>query len=297
MTLKDQWKTIKENWLIALLVIVLLVFSVFGGGLGSSVGGIAAYKSAAGYGLTMAESAAAPSYGRGIAPIYYDEGFAPEVQDRKITKTASLSTEVERGTFNSAQSRLKAVITSSDSYLLNENVNKYDQGRKSYYSGSYQIKIDSSKYDSVVSQIKEIGEIQSFSESADDITGRYTDLSSELQAEKARLQRYREMYNEAESVEDKINLNDRIFNQERTVKYLEDAIKSIDQQVSYSTLYVTISEKRSEYADTTLVKLSQLIRNLVGSFNSLLSLVFSLIPYAIAAILVWVVYRAIKKRK
>ena len=245
----------------------------------------------------MAESAAAPSYGRGIAPIYYDEGFAPEVQDRKITKTASLSTEVERGTFNSAQSRLKAVITSSDSYLLNENVNKYDQGRKSYYSGSYQIKIDSSKYDSVVSQIKEIGEIQSFSESADDITGRYTDLSSELQAEKARLQRYREMYNEAESVEDKINLNDRIFNQERTVKYLEDAIKSIDQQVSYSTLYVTISEKRSEYADTTLVKLSQLIRNLVGSFNSLLSLVFSLIPYAIAAILVWVVYRAIKKRK
>ncbi|HLC99015.1 MAG TPA: DUF4349 domain-containing protein, partial [Candidatus Nanoarchaeia archaeon] len=188
-------------------------------------------------------------------------------------------------------------ITSSDSYLLNENVNKYDQGRKSYYSGSYQIKIDSSKYDSVVSQIKEIGEIQSFSESADDITGRYTDLSSELQAEKARLQRYREMYNEAESVEDKINLNDRIFNQERTVKYLEDAIKSIDQQVSYSTLYVTISEKRSEYADTTLVKLSQLIRNLVGSFNSLLSLVFSLIPYAIAAILVWVVYRAIKKRK
>jgi len=245
----------------------------------------------------MAESAAAPSYGRGIAPIYYDEGFAPEVQDRKITKTASLSTEVERGTFSSVQSRLKAIITSSDSYLLNENVNKYDQGRKSYYSGSYQIKIDSSKYDSVVSQIKEIGEIQSFSESADDITGRYTDLSSELQAEKARLQRYREMYNEAESVEDKINLNDRIFNQERTVKYLEDAIKSIDQQVSYSTLYVTISEKRSEYADTTLVKLSQLIRNLVGSFNSLLSLVFSLIPYAIAAILVWVVYRAIKKRK
>ena len=297
MTLKDQWKTIKENWLIALLVIVLLVFSVFGGGLGSSVGGIATYKSAGGYGLTMAESAVAPSYDRGIAPIYYDEGFAPEVQDRKITKTASLSTEVERGTFSSAQSRLKAIITSSDSYLLNENVNKYDQGRKSYYSGSYQIKIDSSKYDSVVSQIKEIGEIQSFSESADDITGRYTDLSSELQAEKARLQRYREMYNEAESVEDKINLNDRIFNQERTVKYLEDAIKSIDQQVSYSTLYVTISEKRSEYADTTLVKLSQLIRNLVGSFNSLLSLVFSLIPYAIAAILVWVVYRAIKKRK
>ncbi|PIN87028.1 hypothetical protein COV19_01770 [Candidatus Woesearchaeota archaeon CG10_big_fil_rev_8_21_14_0_10_44_13] len=298
MTLKEQIGKIKDNWLLVLLVVVLLGVLAFGGGnVGSNIGGITSAKMASldsSYGGGYDESArsiSAPS------AIYYDQGFAPEETDRKITKTAYLSTETERGEFQDADSKLKAIIKSSDSFLLNENVNKYGESWRSYYSGSYSIKVETGKYDSIITQLKEIGEVQSFSESADDITGQYTDLQTQLATEQERLKRYREMYAEAEKVEDKININDRIFNQETTVKYLEKAIKNADQRVDYSTIQFTITEKQSGFMQMEFVKLSELITNFVNSLSSLLAFVFSVLPWAIAILVGWLVVKKVRGTK
>ena len=51
------------------------------------------------------------------------------------------------------------------------------------------------------------------------------------------------MLTEATAVSDKIELSDRIFNQERTIKYFEDQLKNAGTRVEYSTLYVTLTEK------------------------------------------------------
>lgn len=300
MGIKNQLNVVKDNWLIALLLLAVILVPLFSGSGSSSIYRAFAAGSydAAGYAgekmMAVSESAAM----RNMYPYpSYDENFAPEVKDRKITKTASISNEVLRGTFKEAEEELKAIIVSTDSYLLNENVYKYGVGRKTYYTGSYQIKVEAKKYDSVVSQLKKIGEVQSFSENADDVTGRVTDLQVELAAEKERLKRYQEMYNSAQSVSEKIDLSDRIFNQERTIKYLEDALKNVGNKVEYSTLYVTLSEKQSEYIDVVFVKFSELMRKLINSVNSLLALLFWAIPYAIAVLVIWFVVKKVRKRK
>ena len=164
MTFKKQFKTMKENWLLIVLFFVVIVVLIaaaglFIGGVGSI--GTSSYKSYGAPEMAMAE--------RGIFP---SADFAPEVEERVILKNAYLSTEVERGTFQDAEVRLKEITSSSDSLILNENVRKHGTDRKVYYSGTYRIKVPSDKYSSVVSQLKEIGEVESFSESADDVTGR-----------------------------------------------------------------------------------------------------------------------------
>lgn len=291
MGIKEQIKKIKDNWLILLLVLAL----VFVAPSTQFVSNIAAGSAKYAYmGMDVAESAAVYRES-GFYPTP-SEDFAPDVEERQITKTASLSTEVERGTFKDSETKLKNIITSSDAYLLNENVNKYGAKRKEYYYGSYQIKVDTGKYDSVASQLKEIGKVQSFSENAQDITARYTNIQTELKLAKEKLARYEAMYAEAEKMEDKINLDDRIFSQERTIKYLEDALDNINKEVDYSTIYFTMTEKQSEYADLALVKFSELIRNFVGSFNSLVSWLFTLIPWAIAALIIGFVWKRAKKR-
>jgi len=55
----------------------------------------------------------------------------------------------------------------------------------------------------VISQLKQIGEVKSFNERMDDITGSYENINIELQAEKDRLIRYQDMYREASIVTDK----------------------------------------------------------------------------------------------
>lgn len=300
MTIKEQFQRIKENWLIVLLLAVVLVLFM---GLPATETLQQAFPSAGGYGrdgdYAYAESGIADKMGIGImpSPMYYDNGFAPEEADRKITKTASLASEVERGEFKEAESKLKAIVKATDSFLLNENAQNYefDNGRRSYYSGTYTIKVEEGKYDAVVSQLKEIGEVTSFSENSDDITEQFVNLESELTAEKERLARYKEMLAQATSVEDKIQLSDRIFNQERTIKYLEEQLKNTGERVEYSTVYVTLTEEQSEYVDAVLVTFSELITRFVASVNALLKLVVGLIPYALAALLAWLGWKKYKK--
>lgn len=294
MGLKEQWNTIKKNWLIALMILIILVLPLFRSG---TDGGIiplsllSSYKSFdSGFGISQAATERAL-----IAPSYGGDSFAPDVTERKITKSAYLSNEVKRGTFKDAESKLKAIAQSSDSYLLNENVYKSDVGIKSYLQGDYQIKVETAKYDTVLSQLKEIGDVQSFSENKEDVTGQYTDLKVELAAEKERLARYEAMYKEASKVEDKINLNNLIFDQERRVKYLEDAVKNIDTRVDYSTVSVNLREKQSEYINVALVKLSDLVRSFVDSVNTLLKLLFVIVPYVVIILLGWFVFRKVRK--
>lgn len=294
MTVKEQLQKIKENWLIVLLLAIVLVLflglpatetlqqeAFQTGNVGRDYGGAAESKIAIG----------TPS------PTYYDNGFAPEGTDRKITKTTSLSSEVERGTFKEAESKLKSIVTASDALLLNENVQKYDQGRNSYYSGSYTIKVEEGKYDAVLSQLKEIGEVISLNENTDDITQQFVDLDSELAAEKERLARYQQMLAEATTVEDKIQLSDRIFDQERTIEYLEEQLKNVGTRVEYATIYVSLTEKQSEYVDAVLVKFSELVTGFVASVNSLLTLLVGLLPYAVVAVLAWLGWKKLKRKK
>ena len=201
-------------------------------GSSNGYGGVFMAKSSAGYAESAdAEYMPAPS-----------ESFAPEVTERKLTKSANLNSEVEQGGFKTAEEKLKVIVTSSGAYLLNENVQKYD-AEHPYYYGYYTLKIDSKKYVAVVSQLKEIGAVTSFSENSEDVTGSYTNLQVELQAEQERLQRYQKMFLEATEVSDKITLNDRIFDQERTIKYLQERVKNIDTEVEYSSVYVSLQEK------------------------------------------------------
>ncbi|HLD39586.1 MAG TPA: DUF4349 domain-containing protein [Candidatus Nanoarchaeia archaeon] len=300
MTVKEQFTKIKENWLIVLLLAIVLVLFMGLPAVDTVQQGL--YQAGFGeraYGGIAADSKMGIGMPSPIMPPYYNNGFAPEVQDRQITKTASVTLEVERGTFHEAENKLKAIVTTTDAILLNENAQKYDDGngRNSYFSGSYTIKVESGKYDAVVSQLKQIGEVTWFTESKDDITQQFVDLQSQLTSEKERLARYQQMLKEATTVEDKIQLSDRIFEQERTIKYLEEQLKNTNTLVTYSTIYVNLNEKRSEYVDAVFVKFSELITKFVNSLNNLLKFIVGLIPYAIVALLAWLGWKKYQKNQ
>lgn len=294
MGFKEQVGKIKDNWLI--IVLVLILFVVVSGGL--NLGSSLSYNKMVGtssYGDYESDYyAARESYSPGYTQ---SSDFAPEVVERKITKTSYLTSEIDRGEFQQARDRLADIVKASEAYLLTENVNRYGTEKHPYFTGSYQIKVDATKYDSVVSQLKELGEVTSFRESQTDITGSYTNLEIELDAEKARLVRYQAMLKDSTLVADKITLSDRIYDLERRVDYLEEALQKMDLRIDYSTIYLTMNEEQSGYANLAVVKFSELVRNLVGSFNALLYLLFIAVPWAVVIGIIVLIARFIKARK
>ncbi len=286
MTFKDQWNTIKENWILALIVLIVLFVPVFSGSTGSFSKGMIGTSD------MMMESAMVAKGG-----VYYDDSFAPEIEERKITKSASLSTEVERGEFKQEELALKGLITSVNGILINENSNLYGEGKTAYYYGYYTVKVPTSVYGDFVEQLKLLGEVQSFNENSRDITEQYYDVKTELVAEKEKLARFEQMYLEVKDISDKIEISDKIFDQERRVKYLEEAMENKDLQVEYSTVSITLQEERSGYANIAVVKFSQLVRGIVNSFNNLLQLLFYVIPWAVAVGLIWFVVRLVRRNR
>ena len=300
MAIKEQLNKLKENWLLGAVVLVVLLIAMFSGNFIS--GSVSSYSG--GYAreeLAMAKGsypAAEAYYGGGDYPPVIDGGdFAPEVEKRLLTKTAGLTSEIERGRFLDADARLKVIVASNNAFLLDENVNRYGKGRTGYYNGYYQIKVETSDYASMVSQLKELGQIESFQENTEDITGRYTNLQKEIEKEEERLKRYQQMYAEAVLIADKIQLSDLIFNQERTIESLKDWLNNLDQKVDYSTISVTLREEQSGYVSVALVKFSELTRKLVDSFNSLLALIFWILPWAALVVLAWLGVKRFRKKK
>ena len=297
ITISEQFQKIKENWLIAVIVVVVLFLTLGGSLFKLSNFGLSASEK---IGSPYSRDAGGASYSsQGYNTEYYstNNDFAPDIKERKITKQTDITTEVQRGAFKQAESKVMNIISSSSSYLLNQNVNKYGDEKKSYYVGSYTLKVDTSKYDSVVAQLKEIGEVNYFRESQQDITGSYKNLDIEIQAEKSRLDRYNQLSKESMQVEQKIQLTDKIFEQERKIKYLEDSLSNMDRKVEYSTIILTINEKRSDYVDVVFIKISELIKSFVNSINVLLKFIFSVVPWAVAFFILRFLYNIIKNRR
>lgn len=286
MGIKEQFEKLKENWLLILLVVLVLGTMIYLPNI--SVG------SSYNYASDSALGGYAPSYAKESYLNYQNQNFSPEVLNRKIVKTSNLGIETKIGKFKETDSQVRDVVKGTESIIITENIYSNKVDSKEIFTGNYTIKVKNSELDTLTNQLKTLGKVTSFNQGADDVTGEYTNVNIELQVEKERLERYQDMYEEAEEITDKIELNDRIFNQERTIKYLEDAVKDVDQRIDYSTIYLTINE-RSDYLGIAFVKLSDLLRAFMGSLNSLINLVVVILPWAIIAGFIYAVVRLTKK--
>ena len=291
MGIKQQFETLKRNWLlILLLIVVVLIINNWNNPNAFSK----LYSNEVGVASTTIGYADGARGGIGIVPPIYNDDFAPDVEDRLITRSASLTTEVERGEFWDREREFKQIILDNNGFILSENVNEQGQEDYEYLMGSYYIKIDSGKYVSVLNSLKDIGEVTSVNEQVSDITGGYTNTQIELEAEKARLERFKELLASATRVEDKITITNTIFEQERTIKYLEQALESQGKKVSYATIWFTMQEEQSDFQGIVLITFGELARALVQSINTLLRWLFVLVPYAIVIGVIWFAVRRFK---
>lgn len=295
MSFKEQLEKIKDNWFLILLVFVVIIIFLFSTTIGRGLSSRSYAQSAAYESLGYEYSDIASSYNSAYYPgAPGTSTFAPEEIYRQVIKNASMGIEIKTGKFEETDAEVKEIVNSKGGFILKENINTNIANIKYIYNGTYTIKVKATEFDSTIAQLKTIGKVTSLNEGADDVTGKYTNNKIELETEKQRLLRYQEMYSQATNINDKINLNDRIFNQERVIGYLEDSLKSIEERVDYSTITLTVREK-SNYIGIVFVRFSELVRSFVNSTNSLLQFIASILPWAAFGLLVYFVIKLIKK--
>ncbi|MFC1648977.1 DUF4349 domain-containing protein [Nanoarchaeota archaeon] len=224
----------------------------------------------------------------------YDEAmadFAPEVEERKIAKSSTLNSEVKRGTFETANTRLHEIVTGTEGLVINENIRE----TRGAMSGDYSLRVPAQKYDQAITDLKAIGEVKLFTENARDVTGHYVNNDIELQVERERLTRLQALYTSYGKIDDKLKLENAIFEQERKIKYLEDSLTRLDQKIEYSTLSVKIYEPESAWSEISFLHFGDLVKTFVNSVKAFLYFFFAVLPWAIGLLILWYLFKILRR--
>lgn len=219
--------------------------------------------------------------------------------EKKIVRNAWLTLKTER--FDEAVSALCEQIEQAGGAVESRDISGTKNASR---SANLTLRVPSDMLDGVLSGAGEWGEVTREQTSAVDMTDTYTDNASRLESARAKKNRLDALYEQAESMEDIITLTNAIFDVQAEIESLEGQNRRIDDEVSFATLYVSVSEKSSAVSAKQPF-FTRLGRQLAdgwenfGEFvsNAVLGLTYALPWVAAAAVGTVMVRAAIRKKK
>ncbi len=171
------------------------------------------------------------------------DGETPKVQDteRKLIKTVSMDVETE--TFDilmqTIQDKVAAVggyIQSSDTY------NGSHYYGESSRNAELTLRIPAENLDAFLATVSDNSNVISRNENVEDVTLQYVDMKSRKEALETEHDRLLELLERAETVEDIITIEGRLSEVRYEMESMEAQLRTLENQVSYSTVHLYINE-------------------------------------------------------
>jgi hypothetical protein len=195
----------------------------------------------------------------------------------------------------------------------------YVEGRQikngSAYSGvryryaDLTVRIPAEKLDSFVSGVSKASNITSTRETTEDVTLSYVENESKVVALEAEQTRLLELLAQAKTMDDILKIENRLTNIRSQLEQLKSQLRLYDNLVSYSTVYLNITEVR-EYTPITEPEnmwdrigagLSESWKDLVGGLEDLFVVFVVALPYLVlwGLIITGVVFvvRAVRRKR
>ncbi len=155
----------------------------------------------------------------------------------KIIKTGNLTFEVSD--LSQSKVEVDTLINRYGSYYENEQYNAYGN-RISYF---LTIRIPSEDFDQVLMELEEgVGRLTSKNINTRDVSEEYVDLTIRLKNNLAYLEQYRDILRKANSVQEILEVKEKIRGIEEEIESRKGRLEYLDNQVEYSTLTIEMSE-------------------------------------------------------
>lgn len=242
----------------------------------------AAYDTAAGYDGGMAADMASYQYETVEAaaeePISESRGEGGYEQEataasgRKLIKTVNISAETED--FDTLVPSLQRQVETLGGYI--ESISVYDV--RSYYVEDQHVKqrcanltarVPKEKLDGFLTQVGEQTNVTSRSENVEDVTLQYVDLESHKKALLTEQERLLTLLEQAETVEDIIAIEGRLSEVRYQLESMESQLRTYDNQIDYSTVYLNIEEVRKYSAPQTATAWQRIETGFVKSLEDI----------------------------
>lgn len=172
-----------------------------------------------------------------------EEGAANAVTtDRKLIKNVDMNVETRE--YDKLLAAVENKVTELGGYI--ENLDAYNGSHYSNYrstrNASMTIRIPQNRLDEFLNTVSDQGNVTSRSENVQDVTLTYVDLQSHRDALQTEQERLLQLLEQAESIEDIITIEQRLSDVRYQLESMESQLRSYDNRVDYSTVYLYIDE-------------------------------------------------------
>lgn len=161
---------------------------------------------------------------------------------RKLITTVNMSAETED--LSVTMSNIEKKVSELSGYIESSNIyngTSYS-GYQSSRSADLTIRIPAVNLDAFVESVEGSNNITNKSVNVEDITLSYVDTQSRKNALRTEEKRLLEILESAETVEDLVTIEDKLADVRYELESIESKLRSYDNQVNYSTVYLNVSE-------------------------------------------------------
>ena len=172
-------------------------------------------------------------------------------------------------------------------------------------SGYVTVRVPADQLDAYVDSVKELGDVVRIEASEDDVTQQHIDLAARLKNLEAREARLRELYDEADTVEDTLAVDRELSVVRSDIEAMKAQIAYLERQAARATVTIELTEPapivRPQGEDWGFGDaLTSAARAFMGMVNGIIVVVGALLPLAIIFLMisgvVWLIARAIHRR-
>ncbi len=164
------------------------------------------------------------------------------ITERKLIRTVNVDMETKE--FDLMMSEVEAHVKAMGGYI--ENMDTYNgsayHGRQNNRYAYLTIRVPADKLDSFLQEVSEIGNVISRNEDVEDVTLSYVDMESRRDMLRIEQERLLAILEKSDKIEDIIAIEERLSNVRYQLQSMESQIRTIDNQVDYSTVRLNISE-------------------------------------------------------
>lgn len=160
--------------------------------------------------------------------------------ERKLIRTVDLNLETEN--YDSLMEGLEQEIKSLGGYIEYKDAYHGDYYSSRNRRANITARVPADKLDEFTGKVAEIGNITYESESVEDVTLQYVDLSSHKKMLVTEQERLMELLENAESMEDIITIESRLSEVRYQIESMESQLRTFDNQVDYSTVHIYVEE-------------------------------------------------------
>lgn len=277
--IKNHWK----NYLIGLLLVL-----IFFGGYFNPLSISSSSYMTQGFDSVNQRFAAESSY----FPGHYGSNNAPSVEDRKVTKDANMN--LESYEYYESKDKIMSAIESYEGLILSET--ESENTNRNTMTLSLNVLVDSKSLEVIVEDLKSYAEVKSVNIYTNDVTGSYINYESRLDRYTDQVQKYENMLDRDNlEVSEEIEITQRIDNLENQIYYIEQNQERLLEDISYSNLYISLSEKPNILEETDFLGLRDSVSMFLSALNNGLSFLIKALGFLIPFGVVFLVYKLARR--